>query len=311
MDSAISPVVKQRFRAIPDECGRTVRAIFCTLVVAVAPADAAEDNESSSRDKSQYTLFAPTPRERMREMNTDRPDKTESPFTVDAGHVQIEADILNYSYDRNNPAHIDTRVETVSIAPVNLKLGVCNNFDLQLILETYTSIRTHDVSAGTVEKNRGFGDVRVRAKWNAWGNDGGATALAIMPYVKLPTNQDNVGNHSVEGGAIVPFAIELPAGWNVGLMTEIDVVRDSGGNGRHPEFLNSVTFSHDLLGSLAGYAEFFSAVSAESNSDWIGTVDVGLTYGLTEDIQLDAGVNVGVTRSADDINPFFGISWRF
>jgi len=63
----------------------------------------------------------------MREMNTDRPDKTESPFTVDTGHFQIEADILSYGYDRYNPAHTDTRVETVAIAPVNLKLGVRND----------------------------------------------------------------------------------------------------------------------------------------------------------------------------------------
>ena len=38
----------------------------------------------------------------MREMSTDRPDKTESPYTVDAGHFQVEMDVLTYSYDRNN-----------------------------------------------------------------------------------------------------------------------------------------------------------------------------------------------------------------
>jgi hypothetical protein len=43
----------------------------------------------------------------------------------------------------------------------------------------------------------------------------------------------------------------------------------------------------------------------------IGTVDAGFTYALTEDIQLDAGVNIGVTRAADDWNPFLGLSWRF
>jgi len=42
-----------------------------------------------------------------------------------------------------------------------------------------------------------------RAKWNVWVQRCGATALALMAYVKLPTNQDNLGNHSVEGGSIV------------------------------------------------------------------------------------------------------------
>ena len=283
------------------------------LVMAASSADAwgAEADPSAGLDKTHYTLFNPTPRELMREMNTDRPDKTESPYTVDAGHFQVEADVLNYSYDHYNPARTDTRVETVSIAPMNLKVGLCNDVDLQLVLETYESVRTHDFATGTVQNNRGFGDVLVRMKWNAWGNEGGATAFAVMPYLKLPTSQDNLGNNSVEGGVIFPFALELPAGWSMGLMTQLDLVHDVSGSGHHPEFLNSVTFGHDIIGELAGYAEFFSAVSTESGSDWIGTVDVGLTYGLTRDIQLDGGVSIGVTRAADDINPFIGISWRF
>jgi hypothetical protein len=247
----------------------------------------------------------------MRELNTDRPDKTESPFTVDAGHFQIEADILNYSYDRYNPARTDTRVETVSIAPLNLKVGLCNDVDFQLVIETYSSVRVHDVATGAVQKNRGFGDITPRLKWNLWGNDGGATALALMPFVKLPTNQDDLGNNSVEGGVIVPFAAQLPYDWGVGLMTEFDFNRDSVGSGHHAEFIHSITFSHDIVDNLAGYVEFFSLVSAETGFEWVGTVDIGLTYALSHNIELDGGVNIGVTRSANDINPFLGVSWRF
>lgn len=57
--------------------------------------------------------------------------------------------------------------------------------------------------------------------------------------------------------------------------------------------------------------EFFSAVSAERDSQWVGTFDLGLTYALTENIQLDAGANFGISRAADDINPFVGLSFRF
>lgn len=94
-------------------------------------------------------------------------------------------------------------------------------------------------------------------------------------------------------------------------MTQFDIVRDGAGSGHHPEFVNSVTFSHDLIGNLAGYAEFYSSVSTERGAPWVGTVDFGLTYGLTKNIQLDAGINIGVTRSADDWNPFVGLSFRF
>src|SRR5437016_5913316 len=148
--------------------GRTsshVRALVQTgaLMMAVPTADAAsaELDPSASPDKGKYNLFNPTPRQLMREMNTDRPDKTESPFTVDAGHFQIEADILSYTYDRYNPARTATRVETARIAPVNLKAGICNDVDVQLVIETYVSARTRDEATGVVQTRRGFGAVMV------------------------------------------------------------------------------------------------------------------------------------------------------
>ena len=157
-------------------------AAFGGMPGAVNFASAAET--PASPNKSGYHLFNPTPRVLMREMSTDRPDKTESPYTVDAGHFQIEMDVFTYSYDRYNSERRDVSAESLSIAPVNLKAGLFNNVDLQLVLETYTSVRIHDRDAGTVEKQRGLGDVTPRLKFNLWGNDGGQTAFAIMPFVK-------------------------------------------------------------------------------------------------------------------------------
>src|SRR5437764_1052507 len=51
-----------------------------------APATARAGEEAPAADKSSYTLFNPTPLNLMRDLNPDRPDVTESPFTVDAGH---------------------------------------------------------------------------------------------------------------------------------------------------------------------------------------------------------------------------------
>ena len=279
----------------------TLRSLGCVVASAADPAPT---------DKSQYHLFNPTPTQSLREMSTDRPDKTESPFTVDAGHFQIELDLVHYSYDKHNPARDGTLVRTWSIAPMNLKVGLLNNLDVQFIVQPHTYAHTSDPAAG-VSKQRGFGDLVTRVKWNLWGNDGGRTAFALMPYVKWPTNQDQLGNRSVEGGLIAPLAVDLPAGWSMGLMTQLDIVRDGASSSYHPEFVNTVTFSHDIIGDLGGYVEFFSSVSTERGSDWVGTVDLGLTYALTKNLQLDAGINLGVTRAAEDWNPFVGLSWRF
>jgi hypothetical protein len=283
------------------------------LLALAVSAVVASAGGADSGDKSQYTLFNPTPKELMREMITDRPDKTESPYTVDAGHFQFEMDLVNYTYDRERAGGVDTRVDAFAIAPINLKVGLCNQADLQVVVETWNYVRTETSGAGATLHQRGFGDVTTRLKYNFWGNDGGKTAFAAMPFVKLPTNQDELGNNSVEGGLILPLAVGLPLDFGMGLMTEFDFNRDATGNGRHTEFVNSVTFSHDrlLVKDLGGYVEFFSLVSAESGFRWIGTVDLGVTYGLSENVRLDAGVNIGVTKAADDVNPFVGLSWRF
>jgi hypothetical protein len=239
----------------------------------------------------------------MREMSTDRPDKTESPYTVDAGHFQIEADLVSFGIDNRNASN--ERTFGINVGNVNLKAGLLNNADLQLVVENYVyeQVRT----AGVTTRKSGFGDLTTRLKVNLWGNDGGTTAFGVMPFVKFPTNTGGLANKQVEGGVIFPLAVELPYGWGMGVMTEVDIVsREDGGYG--PDFINSITFSHDIVGNLAGYVEFFSQVS-EAELDI--TLDAGLTYALTEDIQLDCGCNFGVTEAAEDFNPFVGISMRF
>jgi hypothetical protein len=230
-------------------------------------------------DKSGYTLFNPTPREHMREMSTDRPDKTESAYTVDAGHFQLEMDILSYGHDAYTAD--DSRVDSLSVAPMNLKVGLTNRVDLQVIIETWSWVRSKDRPSGRITRRHGFGDMAIRLKTNLWGNDGGASTCAAMPFVKLPTNQDDLGNDAVEGGVIFPLAVELPFGWGMGGIAEFDFAEDEDGDGYHPEFIETLAFGHDIAGALAGYVEFFSLASTERGSHWQATVDFGLTYALS------------------------------
>lgn len=283
-----------------------MKRAFCALaLLGVFQIDYAGAGERP--DKSGFNLFRPTPDALMREMATDRPDKTESAYTLDAGHYQFEMDLLSYAYDRGD----DETVESLAIAPINLKVGVLNNVDLQIIVESYNIERTKGRAAGTSARLSGFGDLLLRCKTNLWGNDGGPTALSAMPFVKLPTNQRGLGNDAVEGGIIFPFAMELPCEWGLGAQVEVDYLQDSDSSDYHPEFSSTITVSHDIVGKLGGYVELLSSRSTERGADWITTFDFGFTYALSRDIQLDAGMNIGLTEAADDFNPFIGLSMRY
>ena len=202
-------------------------------------------------------------------------------------------------------------MRALSIAPINFKVGLFNNVDLQVVAQTYNIQWTNDREANSRMRASGFGDLIVRCKTNLWGNDGGSTAFGVMPFVKIPTSQDDLGNGAVEGGVIFPLAIKLPGEWDLGAMLELDYAQDSGGSDYHQEVIESVTVSHDIVGKLAGYVELFSNVSTERGAKWIATFDFGFTYAVTRDIQLDAGMNIGLTSAADDLNPFIGLSMRY
>ena len=66
----------------------------------------------------------------------------------------------------------------------------------------------------------------------------------------------------------------------------------------------------DILAEFNQF-ELFTEQTTERGSQFVATFDTGLKYLLTENIQLDAGVNIGLTQAADDIQPFMGVSVRF
>lgn len=255
----------------------------------------------STKDKSNYNLFNPTPKEEMRDFVTDRPDKTEAAYTVDAGHFQHESDILNFVQDSTNGS---TYSSLLVMAP-NLKVGLTNSTDLQIVAQSFV----YNQSNKPNQKLSGYGDTLVRLKQNIWGNDGGKTALAVMPYLKFPTNRKDLGNDNLEGGVIVPFSLDFCDDFGIGAMTQFDLLRKDDDSGNYGQFINSITVGKDFTDTIGGYAEVWSAASSEAGHQV--TLDFGVTYLAWENTQFDIGINVGSTQTADDLNPFLGISQRF
>lgn len=263
-------------------------------------------------DKSGYSLFNPTPRELMREMSTDRPDTTESPYSLDAGHVQFELSVVDHTRDRRNSD--DESRHSLAVLPMLIKVGLTNRTDIQLGVAPYTIDRAESRADGTTSEVEGFSDTIVRLKVNLWGNDDtdeGATALAVMPYVSIPTGRDGLSSRHLDGGVIVPFAAALPADFALGAMVQLDWARSQEDDRAVFDFVHTVTVGHDIIGDLGGYIEYAGFANLNHDEEYRGYFDAGLTYAISEDIQVDGGVRFGLTRAADDVGLFVGLSWRF
>ncbi len=243
-----------------------------------------------------------------RPMSTDRPDATESPFTVEPGRYQIEASAVSFTRERHRPDHEPVRETEWNLAPVNLRMGVSPSAEVQLILDNYRNVEQVDLRTGARERVTGWGDVTLRFKQNLWGNDGGDSGLAWMPWVKLPTAADGLGNDHVEGGLIVPYARELGGGWSLGLMTELDLLYDETRDTHEAVWLNTATVSRELGGAWGGFLELAWEVGMGRPA---GTFNTGVTYTINDDSQLDAGVFLGLTRAAPDIQAFVGWAHRY
>ena len=202
----------------------------------------------------------------------------------------------------------DDDVDEVDVLPTNLKAGLTNNVDLQLVFTPY--VHADADSGGSAS---GFGATQLRLKVNLWGNDGpdntfGDTALALMPFVQFPTGDEDLGfADEVEGGLVVPFAASLPHEFDLGAMAEVDVVRHEGDDGYDLEFVHTVSLGHGLAEKLDGYVEYFGVAG---DGPYVAGLGAGVTYELSDDVKLDAGLNVGLSDAAEDVRVFTGISFR-
>ncbi len=245
-----------------------------------------------SPNKNQYTFYNPTPEKYQRDLSADRPDTTESPYTVDAGAVQLEMSFLDFSRkDKTN---------TYTITPFNLKVGLNNYMDIQFVFSPY-------VFSGSVN---GVGDSQIRLKINLWGNDKGRTAFGVMPFVKFPTARDNIGNGKLETGLILPFAMELTKLINMGLMLQGNYTYDDSNKKYNTEMLHSITFGISLIKWLGMYIEYVGVSKSDSTSSYGMLLSGGLTFKLTDNFLLDAGTKIGLKGDVDDLNFFVGMTYR-
>jgi len=255
-----------------------------------------------SADKHGYSWSNPVPLEMLRELTTDRPDATESPFTVDTGHIQLEMDFGNLTRNREG----GVRVTEWEVVPFNLRFGLRENFEAGIFVTPYH--RTVEISStGARNTTAGFGDIGLRVKWNGGGNEGGSFAWGLMADLKLPTAATGLGNDHWEGALTLPMAFELGGGWGGGAMTSLGLAYNDADR-RRAVWINTFTVGRDLRANVGGFIEVTSETGVGSH---VATFNTGLTFSFNASTQFDCGVNLGISRSAPDLACFTGLSRRF
>lgn len=288
-------------------------SIALSLLLASAPAWA--DSDSPPVDKSQYNLFHPVPDDAMRGMDTDRPNATNTPHTIDAGHVQIETGLYDWSHFHERTHGGDAVTDALTLGHINTRVGITDRLEVNATIDAYNRVNSTDNIARQTTRFSGFGDTVIGGKLNLWGNEGGddpwKSGFALQPQVKLPTAQSGIGNNHVEWTVDAPFLINLVQGFHLGLETSLGQERNTANSGSVAGWQNSVSVDRVIFGAVDVYLEYAMHVTTERNAQPQQSVDIGFTYPVTDNLAIDSGVFIGTNRATPAIEWTSGISFRF
>lgn len=292
--------------------------VVIVLGVLASPLAWAGDDAAASaaaKDKSGFTFLDPTPADQLRSMDTDRPNKTNTPHTIDAGHVQVESGFFDYIHYGNHYQGADASIDALALGHFNVRLGVLNNVEVNVAFDSTDMLWSKDNLANQSSRQQSFGDVVVGGKANLWGGEGGddvwATAFALQPQFKIPSARRDIGNGHPEFFFGAPFFVNLPADFHLSLQTTVSWERNRGNTGDVTGWQNSASVDRVLFDVVDVYVEYWSHVSTERHQQAQQTFDVGLIYAVSDNLTVDAGANFGLNKSSNTVEILSGMSLRF
>ena len=247
-------------------------------------------------DSAHFSWRKSVPRDRLRELQPDRPGVTESPFTVDAGHLQVEVDAVRL---RNSGSGSEQQSRELHFGYTNVKLGLSRRTDLQVELPVYTVVKERAPgSSDWQERNTGFGDVTLRLKHNFLGDDHERPlALAVIGYVTMPTG-GAAGQGGAEYGLVLPLDLELSDNLNVEAQLETDLNYDRETNRRYVRLMPSTALEYDFTKKLGIVAETVAQWNTQQRR-WLASLNIAPIFKVTDNLQLDVGTHLALNRLSD------------
>lgn len=238
------------------------------------------------------------------EFCANRPGLASDPCVIQAGRVQAEFSLVEWSRTRN----VDGVERARSLLPVEVRVGIGGGTELGASLKPLlrSSLR-HD---GMTERAHGAGDLTLSLK-QVLTPDNADFAAAAQTFVTLPTGSDPFTAGRVGGGVVLPMALERGS---VSLIVapEADLLPNSDGPGRHVRgaLAGAVWLTlHERL-SL-GVDALVARERDGSEHRREGQVGLSAAFLATPDLQLDVEVDAGFARSSPDLALITGVAIRF
>ncbi len=268
------------------------------------PASDAFDSAAPGGLASGRALNA-TPVDTFDPLQADRPDFTESPSIMGLGRLQLEGGWI-YLHDKAGGVRADMHV----LPELLLRYGLTEAIELRLAWPGYASLEETDQRTGQKLTYDGVADMGIGCKLQLSRQDGCRPETALITSISAP-----VGATAWTSGR-VDNRIDYIYGWDM-----TDRVSLAGSTGawwtKYEEDHYTVIHQSAVLGlglteRLGSYIEWFGLFFEGSGDDRPDHyLNGGFTYLVTEDLQLDWRIGVGLTESADDLFTGVGFAIRW
>jgi hypothetical protein len=238
-------------------------------------------------------VTAPAPR-----FCPNRPDLGASACTTEPGRVLVEASFVDWTRDDT----ADAREDTVLGFDFLARFGVGPRTEVQLGWTPVAHLRTRDKATGAVSTTDGVGDVRLAVRQNLRGNEGGAVALAVEPFVTLPIARAGLGAGDWSGGVVLPMSYALDDGWTVSFTGDATVTPDEDSVGRQVVLGGALGLGRGLSETVSVVGEL-AATRERDGGRYRTALVTALSLGWQprSGLQIDLLGVAGLNRAAPDL----------
>jgi hypothetical protein len=223
------------------------------------------------------------------EINTDRPDITESSVVIPRASLQIENG-ATWTSDHGN--------QSADFTETLIRFGILSRTELRIAVPNYSA------AIGGAEAFSGFGDLSLGLKQQL-GPLPGDFDLAVIMAVSLPTGQYSLTSGGYDPFAKFPWSKELGDGWSIGgqqsLFWDTQARRRNG--------IWEPTFY--LERQLGNHADVFVEYAGDylQHGEAKQILHFGAPYRITTLHQVDFHFGFGLNTATP--NHFFAIGYSF
>ncbi|WP_029270021.1 transporter [Flavobacterium sp. KJJ] len=235
-----------------------------------------------------FILFCFAFTAKAQQIQTDRPNETESPTAIKVHHLQIES---GFSYEKQDDE------KTFEIPQAVFRYGLFKNAEIRI--ETAFKINEEQQ-----EKHDGIDPIVIGAKYHLIDHKGLMPDLALLSRVSIPWMADNAFQDPKYSPEIRMLAQhELSKSSHVGYNMGIKWLAETA----HPEYIYTLSADHALTKKIKLVAEAYGFTESHHHAQ--NSADIALLYVLKKNMQLDIMCGSGIMHSPKEKYVEIGLSY--